>query len=412
VIPFAIKVFFFRIWQFLLKISTPLLFFRTPKLFTGPGSSLQLCEHIAGTGVKKLLIVTDAMLVKLGLLKATQEKLTQLGVNHFVYDGVLPNPTIEQIENGLAILKREGCTAILAIGGGSSIDAAKVIAARATNPYKIVHMSGLMRVAFKLLPMYAVPTTAGTGSEVTIAAVVSDPSTTRKFAIMSPRMVPLAAALDGALMTGLPPPITAATGMDALTHAVEAYISRNHTRMTDREALEATALIMKNLPTAVKEGGNVEARQNMALASFKAGVAFTTAGVGYVHAIAHNFGAYYHVPHGLANAIILPRVLEFSKPNATARLAKLAEVSGLKKGNESEAELADKFIAQVRAMNADFGIPTQVDKLKAADIPEITKKALFEAHLYYAVPRYMDTAECEAFIRQMLPGGEALAKAA
>ncbi len=402
-IPFSIKVIFFKIWQFLLKIATPLLFFSKPQLFTGPGSSLQLCEHIAGTGVKKLLIVTDAMLVKIGLLKPMQDKLTQLGVNYVVYDGVLPNPTIDQIETGLTMLKSQGCTAILAIGGGSSIDAAKVIAARATNPYKIVHMSGLMRVLFKLLPLYAVPTTAGTGSEVTIAAVVSDPSTTRKFAIMSPRLVPIAAALDGALMTGLPAPITAATGMDALTHAVEAYVSRNRTAMTDAEALDATRLIMQNLSQAVKNGADVEARQNMALASFKAGVAFTTAGVGYVHAIAHNFGAYYHVPHGLANAIILPRVLEFSKPDCTPRLARLAEVSGLKKGNETEAELADAFIRQVRAMNAEFGIPTQVEKLKAADIPAITDKALFEAHLYYAVPRYMDTAECQAFIRQMLP---------
>jgi alcohol dehydrogenase len=403
VIPFAIKVFFFRVWQFLLKLSTPLLFFRTPKLFTGPGSSLQLCEHIAGTGVKSLLVVTDAMLVKIGLLKPLLEKLGALGMKVTVYDGVLPNPTIEQIENGLALLKKESCTAILAIGGGSSIDAAKVIAARATNPYRIVHMSGLMRVAFKLLPMYAVPTTAGTGSEVTIAAVVSDPASTRKFAIMSPRLVPLAAALDGALMTGLPPAITAATGMDALTHAVESYISRNHTAKTDAEALEATRLVMQNLPTAVKNGADVTARQNMALASFKAGVAFTTAGVGYVHAIAHNFGAYYHVPHGLANAIILPRVLEFSKPDCTARLAKLAEVSGLRKGGESDAQLADALIARIREMNREFGIPTQVDKLKAEDIPAITGKALFEAHLYYAVPRYMDRPECEAFIRQMLP---------
>jgi len=402
-IPFAIKVFFFKVWQFLLKISTPLLFFRTPQLYSGPGSSLRLCEHIADTGVKKLLVVTDAMLVKIGLLNPMLEKLRQIGVECFVYDGVLPNPTIEQIENGLAMLKQHGCTSILAIGGGSSIDAAKVIAARATNPYRIVHMSGLMRVAFKLLPLYAVPTTAGTGSEVTIAAVVSDPSTTRKFAIMSPRLVPIAAALDGALMTGLPPAITSATGMDALTHAVEAYISRNRTAKTDAEALDATRLIMDNLPTAVKNGGNVEARQNMALASFKAGVAFTTAGVGYVHAIAHNFGAYYHVPHGLANAIILPRVLDFSKPNCTARLAKLAEVSGLKKGSETDEQLADAFIARVRAMNQEFGIPAQVDKLKAEDIPAITDKALTEAHLFYAVPRYMDTPECQAFIRQMLP---------
>ena len=402
-IPFSLKVVFFKIWQFLLKISTPLLRFRTPELFTGPGSSLVLCDHIAKTGVKNLLIVTDAMLVKIGLLNPMQEKLKSLGVNISVYDGVLPNPTIEQIETGLTMLKAKGCTAILAIGGGSSIDAAKVIAARAKNPHKIVHMAGLMRVFFKPLPLYAVPTTAGTGSEVTIAAVVSDPSTTRKFAIMDPCLVPLAAALDGALMTGLPAPITAATGMDALTHAVEAYISRNRTDMTDREALDAIKLIMQNLTEAVKNGSNVEARQNMALASFKAGVAFTTAGVGYVHAIAHNLGAYYHVPHGLANAIVLPHVLDFSKPDCTERLAQLAEVSGLKLGGESTAQLADAFIAKVRAMNADYGIPTQVEKLKESDIVAITDKALSEAHMFYAVPRYMDVPECQAFIRQMLP---------
>lgn len=402
-IPFAVKVVFFKIWQFLLKISTPLLRFRTPELFQGPGSSLVLCEHIAKTGVKNLLVVTDAMLVKIGLLNTMQEKLKALGITVTVYDGVLPNPTIEQIETGLELLKSKGCTAILAIGGGSSIDAAKVIAARAKNPYKIANMAGLLRVLFKPLPLYAVPTTAGTGSEVTIAAVVSDPATTRKFAIMAPCLVPLAAALDGALMTGLPAPITAATGMDALTHAVEAYISRNQTQQTDIEALDATKLIMENLTEAVKNGSNVTARQNMALASFKAGVAFTTAGVGYVHAIAHNFGAYYHVPHGLANAIVLPRVLDFSKPNCTARLAKLAEVSGLKKGGESEAQLADAFIAKVRAMNADYGIPTQVEKLKDSDIAAITDKALSEAHTFYAVPRYMDVLECQAFIRQMLP---------
>lgn len=403
-IPFSLKVLLFKFWQFLLKWSTKVLTFRTPELFNGPGSALQLCEHIATkTDVKNLLIVTDAMLVKIGLLTPLLDKLGALGVKTVVYDGVQPNPTIDQIETGLAMLKKEGCTAILAIGGGSPIDAAKVIAARARNPHKIVHMAGLMRVFFKPMPLYAVPTTAGTGSEVTIAAVVSDPSTTRKFAIMDPKLVPIGAALDGALMTGLPAPITAATGMDALTHAVEAYLSRNWTPATDAEALEATRLIMENLPEAVKNGSNVQARQNMALASFKAGVAFTTAGVGYVHAIAHNFGAYYHVPHGLANAIILPRVLDFSKPDCTARLAKLAEVSGLKRGGETEGELADAFIRKVREMNAEFGIPTQVDKLKAEDIHAIADKALSEAHMFYAVPRYMDMPECESFIRQMLP---------
>jgi alcohol dehydrogenase len=401
-IPFPIQVFFYRLFMLALKISTKILNFRQPELFSGPGSSLQLCEAIARSGVKKLLVVSDAMLVKIGLLQPMLDKLKALGVQTVLYDGVQPDPTIEQIETGLALLKREQCTAILAIGGGSSMDAAKVIAARATNPHKIAWMAGLMRILFKPMPLYVVPTTAGTGSEVTIAAVVSDPANTRKFAIMDPKLVPVGAALDGQLMTGLPPPITAATGMDALTHAVEAYISRNAMTDTDAEALAATKLIMENLPRAMANGADLEARQNMAVASYKAGVAFTKAGVGYVHAISHNFGARYHVPHGLANAIVLPYVLDYSKPACTQRLAELAEAGGLKRGGESASELADRFIKHIRGLNETFKIPSKVEKLKAADIPAITDAALKEAHWTYAVPRYMDKPTCENLVRQML----------
>lgn len=401
-IPFPIQVFFYRLFMLALKLSTKILNFRQPELHTGPGSSLKLCEAIAGSGVKRLLVVSDAMLVKIGLLQPMLDRLKALDVHTVLYDGVQPDPTIKQIETGLALLKREQCTAILAIGGGSSMDAAKVIAARATNPHKIAWMAGLMRILFKPMPLYVVPTTAGTGSEVTIAAVVSDPANTRKFAIMDPKLVPVGAALDGQLMTGLPPPITAATGMDALTHAVEAYISRNATAATDAEALEATRLIMQNLPRAMADGSDLDARQNMALASYKAGVAFTTAGVGYVHAISHNFGARYHVPHGLANAIVLPYVLDYSKPACTRRLAELAEAGGLRQGSETETELADRFVSHIRALNEQFKIPQKVEKLRAEDVPAITDAALKEAHWTYAVPRYMDRPTCETLVRQML----------
>lgn len=401
-IPFSIQVFFYRLFMLVLKISTKILRFRQPELFSGPGASLALCEAIARSGVKKLLVVSDAMLVKIGLLQPMLDKLKALDVQTVLYDGVQPDPTIEQIETGLALLKRERCTAILAIGGGSSMDAAKVIAARATNPHKVAWMAGLMRIIFKPMPLYVVPTTAGTGSEVTVAAVVSDPANMRKFAIMDTSLVPIGAALDGQLMTGLPPAITAATGMDALTHAVEAYISRNAMTDTDAEALAATQLIMENLPRAMANGADLEARQNMAVASYKAGVAFTKAGVGYVHAISHNFGARYHVPHGLANAIVLPYVLDYSKPACTQRLAELADAAGLKRGGESAAELADKFISHIRHLNETFKIPTKVEKLKASDIPAITDAALKEAHWTYAVPRYMDKPTCEKLVRQML----------
>lgn len=398
---FQLKLLVFRFWMLCMKVSTLILPFRQPELFTGAGSSLELCGAIAKDGHKKVLVVTDAMLVELGLIKPMQDKLTELGVESVVYDGVKPDPTIAQIEAGVAQYKQQGCEAILAVGGGSSIDAAKIIAARAKPSLSIRKMAGLFRVVLGIKPLYAVPTTAGTGSEVTIAAVVSDPERTKKMSIIDLKLVPQKAALDGALMTGLPAPITAATGMDALTHAVEAYISKNANKKTDEHAVEAVKLIFKHLPTAYHDGQNLEGREQMALASYKAGVAFTIAGVGYVHAISHNFGAHYHVPHGLANAIVLPYILDFSKPNCTGRLADLARAVGLE-GN-TDTELAEAFIAKIRAMNAEMGIPTVVEKLRKQDIPQIRKAAQWEAFTTYAVPRYLTDEQAEGLIARMLP---------
>jgi alcohol dehydrogenase class IV len=401
-IPFSVKTALYKAKMKALKGTAKMLPFPKPTLFSGPGSSLELCEAIAQMGTRRVLIVTDAMLVQIGLLAGIQARLSQLDVEFFVYDGVKPDPTIEQIEAGLDMLKMRRCEAILAVGGGSSIDAAKVIAARATNDKPIRKMQGMFRVFRATLPLYVVPTTAGTGSEVTVAAVVSDPQRQSKTAIMDPKLVPAMAALDGTLMTGLPPAVTAATGMDALTHAVEAYISVNALPDTDNYALAATRLIMKNLPLVMQDGQNLEARQHMSMASFYAALAFTRAGVGYVHAIAHNFGAFYHTPHGLANAIVMPYVLDYSKPECTARLATLAEASGLKDEGDSDSALADKLIGHIRSLNASFEIPEKLDALKAEDIPAIARAALKEAHSTYAVPRYMDRPMCETFIRQIM----------
>lgn len=402
--PFRPQFLFYRIYMLIFKLVTWLLPFREPELFNGPGAALELCRAIARTDAKKVLIVTDEMLPKLGLIAPMETELKNAGCEVVVYDGVKPDPTIELIEEGLQVLQTNGCDAILAVGGGSSMDAAKIIAARATNNKPVSKMAGLFRVFRGIVPLYAVPTTAGTGSEVTIAAVVSDPENQRKFAVIDLKLVPKMAALDAELMTGLPAHITSATGMDALTHAVEAYISNNALKRTDEKAVEATKLIMKWLSEAVHNGSNVEARQNMALASYYAGFAFTQAGVGYVHAISHNFGARYHTPHGLGNAIVLPYVLEYSKPNCMERLAELAVHCDMKQGNETPQQLAEKFIDRIRQMNADFGIPTQLDALQAADIPAIADAALKEARFTYAVPRYMDQKICENFIAQILPG--------
>ncbi len=400
---FMLEVLFLRTYMIVFKAVTAVMPFKWPLTFEGSDSSLDLCRHIAKQGHQKILIVTDTMLVKLGLLEKMQVELSKLGLEHCVYDGVEPNPTVDQIEAGYRVLAEHGCDAILAVGGGSSIDAAKMIGARAKNDKPVVKMAGLFRVWRGMLPLYAVPTTAGTGSEVTIAAVVSDPSQQRKLPVMDLKLMPTAAALDGALMTGLPAPITAATGMDALTHAVEAYISRNALKRTDEKAIEATQLIMLNLEKAVSDGSNLEARQNMARASHLAGIAFTQAGVGYVHAIAHNFGALYHTPHGLANAIVMPHVLDFSKTSCAARLADLARACNIGPTGGSDEALADAFISRIRELNASFNIPSQLKDLRSQDVSKIAGAALAEARFTYAVPRYMDRQACEQIIQQMLP---------
>jgi alcohol dehydrogenase class IV len=260
--------------------------------------------------------------------------------------------------------------------------------------------------------IYAVPTTAGTGSEVTVAAVISDPQNHKKLVIVDPRMVPKMAALDPELMTGLPPHITAATGIDALTHAIEAYVGRWSTSYSDGMALSAVSLIFENLRIAYVDGKNVPAREKMALASTYAGFAFTRANVGYVHAIAHQFGGLYHTPHGLANAIMLPYVLKYSSPDITSRLAQLAISAKVGTVDETEDVLAQKFLDAVDQLNKDLGIPTYLAALKESDIPALAKAACWEAHTGYPVPRYMSQDVCEGIIRQALAPKDAAAKPA
>ncbi len=399
---FQIDVVLQRLFMQLLKFSTRFLNMRQPELLSGPGSSVQLARCIAERGHQRVLIVSDAVLVQLGLLKAMQSELAERGVDYVVFDGVTPDPTIEQIEAGLQLLIEHQCEAVLAVGGGSPIDAGKMIAVRATNDKSIAQMTGLLRVRKAMLPMYAVPTTAGTGSETTFAAVVTDAQNGVKLPVADPKLVPDMAALDGTLATGLPAPMTAATGMDALTHAVEAYLSGIADASSDELALAATRTIFANLADACgARAQDVDCRQQMALAAFQAGQAISAAGVGYVHAIAHNVGARYHTPHGLANAIIMPLVLDFSRDACVPRLADLARAAGLS-GNSPE-QLADAFIAAVRSLNHQFCIPQTLDKLRAEDIPDIVRGAMAEARYTYSVPRYMRAEDCAAILQGLLP---------
>lgn len=385
-----------------LKAGTAVMPMPWPRSFEGDNPSIEMCNYIVSKKKKSALFVTSKTPVRTGLVQPLIDVLEAGGVKVTVYDEVKPDPTINDIEAAVAVLKENDCDSVVALGGGSVIDAAKVIAARGKNDKSILKMTGMFRVSKGILPLYAVPTTAGTGSEVTIAAVVSDPEAQRKLPILDPRLMPRAAALDGKLMMGLPAHITATTGMDALTHAVEAYISKNALKRTDLMAVEATQLIMANLETAFHDGSNVDARQNMARASHLAGKAFTQAGVGYVHAIAHNFGALYHTPHGRANAIVMPYVLDYSLPKCADRLAELARACGIGEANDDDAALAKAFIARIRELNGVFEIPSQLDDLKADDIPRIAKAARQEARFTYAVPRYMSQKICEKIVGKML----------
>lgn len=388
-----------------LKAATAVLPFNWPKTFEGESPAVDMCQYIVDKGWhKSLLFISSKTPVRTGLIQPMVDVLEAGGIKVTVYDDVKPDPTVEQIEATVKVLVENNCDGVIALGGGSVIDAAKAVAARGKNPKRsILDMTGMFRVMRGMLPLYAVPTTAGTGSEVTIAAVVTDTKAQKKLPMLDPRLMPRLAALDGGLMLGVPKHVTAATGMDALTHAVEAYISGNAMDRTDVLALEAVKLIMANLETAVEDGNNLDARQAMARASHLAGKAFTQAGVGYVHAIAHNFGALYHVPHGRANAIVMPYVLDYSKPRCAKRLARLAREAGIGDEVMSAEQRADLFIARIREMNKKFDIPDYIEDLKEEDIPRIAQAARAEARWTYAVPRYMRRHTAEWMVSQMLP---------
>ena len=397
-----LKKAFFRAYQSVFKIAMFAFDWTEPETLEGPGAIRKLPEFIKSKGVKKVLIVTDKGLMGIHLLDSLFEEMTKAGVEYVVYDGTEPNPSIENIEDARQLYVDNACEGLIAFGGGSPMDCAKIAAARATNPKKPVKkMRGVLKITHKLPPLFAVPTTAGTGSEVTLAAVVSDRKTHEKNAINDPRLRPKYAVLDPELTTGLPPHITSTTGMDALTHAVEAYIGRSNVKSTEMYAEKATKMIFESLETAYNDGKNVEARETMLKASYYAGMAFTRAYVGYVHAIAHNLGGFYGIPHGLANAVILPYVLEYYGETAHARLAKLAVIAGVKTDG-SDKEKAEAFIEAIKTMNKNMNIQDKFDCIKEEDIPTIVKRALKEGNPLYPVPKIMDEADCEAVIRRLM----------
>ena len=399
----TIKKCWYRVCQKVLKIAMCFMDWSEPKLLVGEGAVLNITSFLKEKNINKVLIVTDKGIMNLHLIDPLFEELKKENIEYAVFDEVQPNPTIPSIEKCKDVYLDNNCQGIIAFGGGSPMDCAKAAAARVVKPKQSVRkMRGYLKVHKKLPPFFAVPTTAGTGSETTLAAVVTDPETHEKNAICDTCLRPRYAVLDPALTVGLPPHITSTTGMDALTHAVESYIGKSNVKSTIKYAEEATKLIHANLEKAYLNGKDMEARKNMLMGSYLAGNAFTRAFVGYVHAIAHNLGGMYNTPHGLANAVILPYVLEWYGSAAYARLAKLADLIGITNNEMSIEEKGKAFIAEIRRMNKAMNIPEKFDFIKEEDIPTLVKRALKEGNPGYPVPKIMNAQECEKVIRSFM----------
>lgn len=397
-----LKTAYYRVFQWIFNIGARLLYWRRPIVVRGDNSVTKIPGVLNECKVTKAMIVTGPSVGK-KLAPRITDALDAAGIPYFMYAEVEANPSVKTVNTIQKLYLENGCNGFIAIGGGSPMDATKAAAARVVRPRTPVgKMAGLLKVMKKIPPLIAVPTTSGTGSETTIAAVITDNETHHKYALMDLHLIPLYAVMDPEMTRGLPPKITAATGMDALTHAVEAYCCWTYnTKESLRDAEEATAAIFKYLKRAYDNGDDMEAREEMLMASYKAGFAFTRAGVGNVHAIAHTLGGLYNTPHGLANAVILPIVLEDYGPKVYKKLARLSELAGICTSG-SEEQKAKAFIQEIRAYNEYFQHPTGFDFIQEKDIPQMIKWALHEANPTYPVPVVYDEERCRKVINRII----------
>ncbi len=385
------KKLYCRSFQTIMKLAIPFMPYRKPEMID---SLDKIPKLLKSKNVASVLLVTDKGIRGLGLTKELENDITKASIKLTVFDDVIPNPTISNIEAGVEVYKQNNCEVIIAFGGGSVMDCAKIIGARiAKHNQPVKKMKGLLKICKKLPLLIAVPTTAGTGSETTLAAVITDDATHHKYPINDFNLIPHYAVLDYKTTIGLPPHITSTTGMDALTHAVEAYIGKSTTKQTREMAEKAVKLIVENIEKVYKNGKDKNARDNMLKASFFAGVAFTKSYVGYVHAVAHSLGGKYGVPHGLANAVILPYFLERYGQKVVKPLSKLAKIAGIADDCDDKKLAADKFVEWIKETNKKLNIPEYIDSIKKEDIAELAAKADSEANPLYPVPRLMDKAE-------------------
>ena len=394
-----IKAIYCRSVQAVLRAALPVLPYREPQVFHNCGELKRVFQK---ENIRRVLIVTDAGIVRSGIAAQLEAVLDEDDISYAVYDQTRPNPTVVNVEQALSLYRRYRCQALIAIGGGSSMDCAKAVGARLARPgTPLGKLKGTLRILRPLPTLIAIPTTAGTGSETTLAAVITDTQAQHKYVMNDFVLIPKYAVLDARLTLSLPPHLTATTGMDALTHAVEAYIGRSTTRQTRQEALEATRLVFANVERAYRNGKDYEARSNMLTAAYRAGIAFSRSYVGYVHAVAHSLGGQYNIPHGLANAVLLPYVLESYGSCIHRKLHDLAVAAGVADAQESDAGAAAKFIRAIRQLNARMGIPATLEGIRPEDIPVMAAHAEKEANPLYPVPRLMTREELTFFYEQV-----------
>ena len=387
------KKLYCRIFQGVFKIALPILPYRNPNVYY---NVKDVCEIIKKQGYSRTLLVTDKNLRQLGITLKLEQALKDNDILVALYDKTDVNPTVDNVEEALSLYKQHNCQCIVAFGGGSPMDCAKIVGARVAYPKKSVSkMKGILKINKKIPTLIAIPTTAGTGSETTVAAVITDSKTHYKYPINSFPLIPSYAILDAEVTYSLPKSLTSTTGIDALTHAVEAYIGRSTTKETRKLSKEACKLIFENILVSYNNPNDKDARTNMLIAAHKAGIAFTKSYVGYVHAVAHSLGGKYNVPHGLANSVILPHVLELYGKKIYKKLYQLALYCNLANKEDSYKVAANKFIEAIKKLNVDMCIPNHIQGIKDEDISKLAKLADKEANPLYPVPVLMNAKELE-----------------
>lgn len=373
---------------------------RDPEILSGTGALNDLPKHLYSKNLKKALIVTDSFLSKTDHFCRMTQNMEKAGFSYTIYNKTVPNPTIQNIEEATSMFFKEKCDSIVAFGGGSSIDCAKGALLRIARPKYPLNKSHLLVKIKKNVPyLVAIPTTSGTGSEATLATVITDPQSEAKYAQSAMALIPKLAVLDPSVTAGLPSALTASTGMDALTHAVEAYTNKSNFGDTEEAAIKAGKLIVENLLNCYNDPNNLELRDRMQKAAYWAGYAFTRAFVGYVHAIAHTLGGKYGVPHGVANAVILPYVLDAYGKKAEKRLGTFAKKIGAVSDKLNNHQASREFIAYIRSMNKQMNIPEHLECIKEEDIPRLAKTASKEANPSYPCPAVYSAKDLEKLYR-------------